>query len=301
MAAAGLACWPLDRALSGIENRRLEDAKPPQQPILLICGPPRSGTTLVAQYLINRLDVCYLNNLTSIFPNAPLTINRIFGRKSIRGGGRYSAFYGKSRGLRGVNDALYIWDRWLGHDRRRVPEELELRAAANMPAFFGELENLYGKSVVNKVNRLNTCAHLVCDLLPTAYFLFVERDPFWLAQSLYIAREQIGGDMDSAYGTQHPNSIADDPVADVCAQVRFHREISQSVIAEMPPDRVILVSYENFCRQPAELVRVLRQRIGSGMPELREPRAPQKESFSISRTQKLPDEVLSRMRSLLSH
>jgi hypothetical protein len=116
-AAAGFGLMPLDLLLRGRERRLCAVAPPSVKPIIIVVGPPRSGTTLVAQYLINTFDVCYLNNLTALFPNSPITANVLFGRMARLGAGDYDAFYGKSRGLSGANDGLYIWDRWLGSDR----------------------------------------------------------------------------------------------------------------------------------------------------------------------------------------
>ena len=298
MALLGMATSPLDIALSRWERKRLSESIKPTKPILLICGPPRSGTTLVGQYLINHLDVAYINNLTSLFPRSPLSVNSLWGARSIDHYGDYTAFYGKSRSLRGVNDGLYIWDRWLGNDRRTVPETLSADAATTMPAFFGHLQALYDKPVVNKVNRLNTCAHLVAPLLPNAVFVFVNRHPLWLAQSLYVARERIGGDLSRAYGTQHPNPVADDPVADVAAQVEWHQRQTRAVISRMPTGQVIELCYETFCAAPEQLIQELRSRVGQTELPLRTPGGQVAESFQVSRARRIDTRTFERLEAL---
>lgn len=250
MAAAGIGLTPLDLLFTRAERRIYSQAPASRHPLLLVCGPPRSGTTLVAQYLINNLDVAYLNNLTSLFPRSPIQANRKLGRWVKPRHGDYEAFYGKSRGLAGANDALYLWDRWLGSARNTIPERLEPGADVAMPQFFGALEDLYGQPVVNKVNRLNTCAHLVAEHLPNARFICIRRDPLYLAQSLYIARKRIVGDSSVAYGVQH-EPVSDDPVEDVCLQVRFHDEQSQRQQQRLGAARFEIVAYEKFCENPA--------------------------------------------------
>jgi len=296
MAGFGLLLTPVDIVLAPFERRLYARAPAPSRPLVFVCGPPRSGTTLVGQTLINMLDVAYPNNLSSLFPRAPIVANRLLRRWVRERPGSYQAFYGKSTGLGGANDGLPLWDRWLGADRARAPDALTPGSEDALPRFFGALEALYGKPLVNKVNRLNTCAHLVAPLLPQAQFVFLQRDPLMLAQSLYIARQQIVGDMGRAYGTQHPDAAPEDPVEDVCRQVRFHERALERECAQLAPARRLVLSYEDFCRDPAALVARLR----AGAPDLL-PRAgaPVLAPFTISERHQLAPDLLERMRRRL--
>lgn len=296
MALAGVITSPLDLYLSRKEQEAYTSATDDRYPIILVCGPPRSGTTLVAQYLINNLDVCYLNNLTSIFPRSPVYANRVFGRFVRLKPGDFSAFYGKSRGLSGANDALYIWDRWLGADRESVPDSLVDETGEGMRRFFSALGALYQKPIVNKVNRLNTCAHLVANELPEARFICVRREPLHLAQSLYVARGKIMGSYESPYGVQHaPTST--DAVEDVCLQVVFHERHIRQQRAILGDDRFVVLSYEEFCQRPAELIDFVIDRFdglsrrGSGEASPRE--------FVASRSPKVPEDILQKMQQCL--
>src|SRR5688572_28423014 len=64
-AILGVLAAPLDRVLEIAERRRYRIAPPPRLPQVIVCGAPRTGTTLAAQVLIDQLPVAYLNNLTS--------------------------------------------------------------------------------------------------------------------------------------------------------------------------------------------------------------------------------------------
>ncbi len=298
MAAAGIAVTPLDFALRPMERRAYDRAADPVEPIIMVVGPPRSGTTLVAQYLINVFDVCYLNNLTSLFPRSPVLFYILLGKFFPPRPGDYDAFYGKSRGLAGPNDALYIWDRWLGRDRDRVPKTLEPGAGESMRRFFGALENLYDLPLVNKVNRLNTCAHLVSGELKNVRFLCLQRDSLLLAQSLYVARSYISGDIQLAYGVQHPNAEIDDPIEDVCRQVLFHENQARCQQKLLGGDKFVLISYEAFCRNPVGLAQLLSKEY----PDLktRAGESPVTQSFEVSDKRKLPEHVFDQMRRRLA-
>jgi hypothetical protein len=298
MAGCGLLLTPLDMALGPFERRLYAGAQSPARPILLVAGPPRSGTTLVAQTLINRLDVAYPNNLTALFPRSPVLSNTLLRRLVRPRPGSYDAFYGKSTGLAGANDALYLWDRWLGADRARVPERLVAGSEASLPRFFGAFEALYGKPVVNKVNRLNTCAHIVAPVLSSAHFIFLQRDPLMLAQSLYVARGRIVGDLSRAYGVQHPDPCPEDPVEDVCRQVLFHEGQLLAQRDRLPAERCWIISYEEFCARPGALV----ARVRRALPDIagRGPTPEVMAPFAVSTRRQLDDDKMQRLERRLA-
>jgi len=296
MAAAGIAVTPFDALFALKERRIYEQMSKPRRPIVLVCGPPRSGTTLVAQYLINNLDVCYLNNLTSLFPRSPIYANRLLGKWIRNKKGDYEAFYGKSRSLSGSNDALYIWDRWLGSNREIVPDRLDSGPGQQMRQFFAAVEDLYNRPIVNKVNRLNTCANLVAEYLSNVQFVCVMRAPLFLAQSLYVARNEIMGDLSSAYGVEH-HPRSSDPVEDVCLQVIFHEHQAQRQLDLLGPKRFSLISYEQFCQNPQGLLEHLSHEHAE--LTLRVENNPPATSFSVSDKRRLPESIFEQMRECL--
>ncbi len=251
--AAGLLLTPLDLLLSPWEKRRLNRAKAPQKPVILVGGPPRSGTTVVGQVLIKHLPVHYFNNLTSLFPRSPLTAGRLFGWLAPvdKDKMRFSSFYGRTSRLSAPNDALYFWDRWMGPDRSVVPEALTTEAKTAMKRFFGAVEERSGLPLVNKNNSLNTTAHLVAEALPTAFFVILDRDPLYLAQSHYVARQFIHGDAHVPYGIRGEADTAEDPLEDICRQVHFHQQALEHLRQNLGPDRLLVLPYEDFCRRPA--------------------------------------------------
>jgi len=256
LATLGVVATPLDLLLSRRERRLTESAPEQSHELVFVCGPPRSGTTLVARALIHCLDVAYVSNLTSVFPRSPLTATSLFGgshRPKLVG----RQYYGRTTGLSGVNDGLHLWDRWLGADRTGVVDRLDAADAEAMRRFFAALTAQAGKPLINKNNRLNCCAAAVGRALPQARFLCLEREPLFLAQSLLRARYDIVGSEQLSYGVDRRDpgdEVGTDPVADVVRQVRFHRSMARQQQRELGPDRFRIISYEAFCRNPRELI-----------------------------------------------
>lgn len=258
-AALGVLCSPLDVLLAPSERRLYASAPVPVLPQLFVCGPPRSGTTLVAQALIAHLPVAWLSNLGAIFPRAPLRAMTLVGRRLPPWRASYRSYYGRSRALGAPNDSLALWDRWLGADRTRIRTALTAAESDAMVRFFGALEALTHRPLVAKNNNLNLQAGPVAAALPTARFLCLDREPAYLAQALLLARRDIHGDAAVPYGLHPGADSADDPIASVCRQVVRHRRAARELAAQLGPARARVIDYEWFCANPREAMAMVSQ------------------------------------------
>jgi len=298
-AALGVVLSPLDLMLQPRERRLYRAASAPRLPLIFVCGPPRSGTTLVTQVLLRNLPVASINNLTSLFPRAPVTANRWFGRWLPRHPPTYQSYYGKSRHFSGPNDGLYLWDRWLGADRTQLQTSLTPAARDGMIRFFGAWEALTGRPLVAKNNNLNGHAALVGEVLPGARFICMRRDPRFLAQALLIARRTIHGRDDLPYGLRDPAAEhCNDPVEDVCRQVLFYERLAAEQLERLGPERFWSLSYEEFCDDPAALVERVSQAV-LGRPAPADHRDPGLAPFSSSNTIKLDPEQFAELERTL--
>ena len=252
MIALSTAVVPLDVALRHREERVVAAAQSfADRPALVVCGAPRSGTTVVAQTLGAALDVSYPTNLMDMFPRSPITATRLFKAAPKSGADATSSFYGRSRGFSARSDALNIWDRYLSGSRssidRRVHDPNGLRG------FFGAMAAEWNRPVVAKNNGANVIADQVAAALPKVYFLCVERDPVYNAQSLLTARRTMHNADDVPYGVHHPDRSSD-PYADIANQVAFHRDMNRRQAGHIGEDRFCFVDYEAFCRNPHRTV-----------------------------------------------
>jgi hypothetical protein len=271
-AAAGILLAPLDLLMAGSESRLYASAQPPQLPQLFVCGPPRSGTTVVTQVLISHLPVAYLSNIMGLFPRSPITSERLIGRRLAPWRPGYHSYYGRVAALRGPNDALGLWDRWLGADRTRPRDALTAQEGEQLWRFFGALEAWTRRPLVAKNNNLNLQAKAVATVLPTARFLCLDRDPLYLAQSLLTARHTIHGDQHTAYGLAPEPAGEGTPFESVCRQVRFLREGAEAQRDAVGADRFWIVGYEDFCANPAQwITRVGLELLGLSRPDIRLP------------------------------
>ena len=273
LAATRMAATPIDLALARREKRTLDAAEPrSDRPMLLIVGGPRTGSTLIYQCICQQLEVSYVDNLNAAFPRSPISFARL-ARRPMRPPPHVQNFYGNTRGTSGPNDAFDLWNRWQGEDRYRVDLELMTRSADAMRRFFSAWSAEFTGPFVNKNNRQVSIVPELADVLPSAVFLLIRRDPMMTVQSLLVARELVQGSRTAAWGALGEDSDDDGPAAvrAVARQVAaIERHLDRAVDA-LPSDRVIEITYEQFCADATGLMETVRDRIGASIRPDRHP------------------------------
>jgi len=253
----GILTIPWDMIFSVFERRLIDNSIEPDLPIIIICGVPRSGTTLVSQAVIKYLPVSYLSNLTALFPRSPIIANTLF-RKFLNKKISFSSYYGKTVHLSGPNDAFFIWNRWLKEDSSGIKCVLREEKADEMTQFFGAFQREFGKPLILKNNSLNTQAAPIASALPNSYFICMTRDPIYVAQSLINARKEIQGNLNDALWVDDPDKsgIQDgNYVEDVCNQVLYHEKKIAEQQKLIGAERFRIVRYEDFIEDPNVLLK----------------------------------------------
>jgi len=257
--ALRIAARPMDAILKGKEARSITSASASDLPVMLVVGAPRSGTTLVYQTLARYLDVSYVTNMTSLFPQSPITSSRMLRWLPQRASADFHNFYGQTAGLNGPNDGFSLWNKWLGDDRYVPRKDLTEPEKHAMRQFFHAWSNTFGKPFLNKNNRNTGCLDLLWRVIPQASFVVVRRNPLLVAQSLIKAREQVQGDKSVGWGLHsHSSDTAVDPLSyvdDVCDQiVQIEGQLDEQ-LQHIPTERRIEITYEGFCEDPAFALR----------------------------------------------
>ncbi len=232
---------------------------------MLVVGAPRSGTTLVYQTLARYMDVSYVTNLMSMFPKSPISGSQLFKWLPKRRSADFQNYYGQTAGLDGPNDGFSLWNQWLGEDRYVPRTDLTESEQHQIRQFFGAWATAFGKPFLNKNNRNTGCLDLLSRVLPQASFIVVRRNPLLVAQSLITAREQVQGDKSLGWGLHsHSSDVKQDPlryVDDVCDQIiEIERQLDEQ-IRHIPKNRLIEITYEGFCEDPASALQWIGRQI----------------------------------------
>ena len=312
IAGLQLLARPIDRILEGREKALLGTPGENPQPIILIVGAPRSGTTLVHQALTSVFQCSYFTNFDALFPRSTILAARAFKKLSRkrRDLGQYGSFYGKTAGLRGPNDAFHVWNRWLGGRHAFPDTPIGPETAEDMARFFAVWTAEFPLPLINKNNRNSLCVADLAKALPSAFFVVIERDPLYVAQSLYLARIQVHGTPGVGWGLMTKQAdarhgVSNDAVGSVCAQVAETTGDLARDLARVPAERCIRVRYEDFCEAPGDQLAALADAVtrASGVELGFREGISLPERFPDANRQKLPDalfqEFEDRLRQLI--
>jgi hypothetical protein len=262
MALLGVLCTPLDLIFQLVERQYYKSKGMTDLPLIFVCGASRTGTTVASQILIKYLPVGYLSNVIALFPRSPIISTLLFDRFLNKQAINYRSYYGKSSYFSGPNEGFFLWNRWMKADKDGVRCLLMEDKKEEMARFFHAYLSVLGKPLLHKHNDLSMCASAVAEALLKAHFICMTRDPAYLAQSLLIARTEIQGGIHIRYGVHDPHlPESDDYVEDVCRQVLFHERLLRTQEKRIGPQRFWIVSYEEFCAKPYELVKRVSEHI----------------------------------------
>ncbi|RMF55425.1 MAG: sulfotransferase [Calditrichaeota bacterium] len=244
----------------------------PKYPPLFIVGCPRSGTTLLLQWLAASGAFGYPSNLISRFYKSPyigakiqqmLTDPAYQFRDEMDGiesseSYLYRSELGKTRGFLSPNEFWYFWRRFFRFQNTHRLNEEELRKvnAEELQQEIAALESVFDKPLVMKAMILNWNLSYLAQVFPDAIFLYIQRHPYFTIQSLLTARIKHSGRIDVWYSFKPPEyeSIKNlDPYRQVAGQVYYTTRGVENELRKISKKNQIWVTYEKFCQEPNAL------------------------------------------------
>jgi LPS sulfotransferase NodH len=264
----------------------LSDKEVPKRPVVFIAGSPRSGSTLLYQYLAKSGFFAFPSNTISRFYYAPYIGARVqqllfeadFNEEILprefhdRSG--YSSDLGKTQGPLAPHEFWYFWRRFFrfGEIQKLDRNDLEERELDRFRAELAALEHALDGPLLMKAMILNWDLDLLAELFPEAIFLHVERDTLSNARSLLKARERFFGEREKWYSFKPPeyHRLAElPPEAQVVGQVEATNRAVRTFGKEYEGN-YLHIPYEEFCQAPYRyLCRVL-ERMNMDLPEFSE-------------------------------
>ena len=286
----------------------------PQRPLVLIVGAPRSGTTVLTQWLQATGAFAVPTNAMARFSGAPGLSARLqqalfdpefaYGDQLADLARRPEDFVselGKTRGALAPNEWFFFWRRHLGR-ADLAPLGRECLAGVDWTRLRAELaavESAFDRPFAGKGLMLQYDLPAVANRLPEALFVHVERDSFFNAQSLLRARRRFHGDERTWWSSKPPGAEewADaDPLEQVAAQVQLDRRAVGAGLDDVPGERWLRVGYEDFCGDTGRLWTALRERFEAlGHPLPADHGAPA--TFAVTNAVELDRERADRLRS----
>jgi hypothetical protein len=236
-----------------------------ERPVVFILGLPRSGTTLVYQYVVHRLEVAYWTNGVGRHPRAPVVTTFLEKRR----GPHVSDFrshYGKVLGTTAPREAGSVWGRFFDLERRMRFEDLGPQDAARLRNLVAATQRAFGGApFVNKNVKHMLRIDALARVFPESLFLVVRRRAQDAALSILRARA-AANDPRRWWSVRIPDweRLLPLPLEEqVAAQVRGLRQQLAADLAALPRERVLELDYERFCREPDATLGPLRRMLGA--------------------------------------
>lgn len=265
----------LEAALKDVNNL-IEPIKSnlpfPKKPIILIMGNARSGSTLMLQYLSSLNLFSYPSNLIARFYKNPYLGIRIQHALLEYDSNNQLEFsdlndnfdsnLGKTSGALAPSEYWYFWREYFKFSEINKLSDNELLKvdSDNFLKKLSAFENLTGKPLVMKGMLLNWNIPYLHSIYPNFIFINLKRDIISNAQSLYKARKSFFDDPEKWYSfkpEEYRFLFDKTPVEQVIGQVYYTQQAIQKGLNEVPKTNKIEITYEDFCKNPSELVHMI--------------------------------------------
>lgn len=248
-------------------------------PLIYIVGAPRSGTTLLSQFLSRHLDVGYVSNLMARFwarPSVGAFVARAVLGENPDSAPEYKSAHGMTFVPAGPHEFGFFWRHWLKLDSCRThhltDEELDRVDADNFKKNLeAEILGSFGKPVVFKTVVAGFAAHFLTRLHSRSLFINVIRDQKDVARSLLRCRKERYGDYET-WWSLIPKAWPFDcsgPGEEVALQVR-HCCAEIAVELSRPGVTSISVQYEDLCSNPKRVLETIQNSLAlwGDVPEI---------------------------------
>jgi len=189
------------------KNREVTDSG---QDIVFLVGPPRSGSTLIYQYLTNIYKVIYVDNLVDIFyrnPGMGIALSKWLFKD--RPHNCYKSDLGNTRacGLHAPSESGRLWYRWFPKnsiESARIITATEAGIAHSLnntitQTMLGYKQPLIFKNLMN-VLRLQA----ISKIWPDARIISIKRDVIDTALSIREARLKANNDLEQWWSVAPP-------------------------------------------------------------------------------------------------
>ncbi|MBC3757750.1 sulfotransferase [Hyunsoonleella sp. SJ7] len=259
------ALLDLNRLIGGIQpkNNYFSD----KRPIILIIGCPRSGSTVMLQWLASLGLFSYPSNLIARFYKNPYIGIRVqqsilefdplnqmgFHQTEIN----FKSSLGKTMGALSPSEFWYYWYEYFKFGENTQKLSKSQLKKVDGERFLKELyafEYLTGKPLVMKGMLLNWNIPYLYQLNSNFLFINLTREPTLNAQSLLLAREKFFNNRNKWYSfkpQEYSTLKHEDPITQVAGQVVYTQNAVDVGLSELPKKNVLHVQYEDFCSNPA--------------------------------------------------
>lgn len=264
----------------GVAERTLP-ARRPAFPIVVVVGVPRSGTTLLTQWIAQSGHFCYPTNFLSRFYQAPTIggmIQRMLFEREMQFKDEFadiiaarhtnfSSDLGKTQGALSPHEFWFFWRRFFRFPDVPSSEKVFARSArfGEFAVACGKIQHVFRKPFLLKGLIMWPYLATFANQCPRVKIVYIYRNAEANIASLLKARKCYFGNQSTWYSFK-PRQFARlknlNATRQVVGQYRLINESIRAALDRIPADRKLTVEYDDFCRNPAKTYRRLAHMCG---------------------------------------
>lgn len=278
-------------------------------PFLFILGCPRSGSTLLLQWLASLGVFSYPTNVLNRFAYAPYigaqVQKMLFDSRFDHNGEfvdlnsniSFLSNLGKSNGALSINEFQYFFRNYMHNfvPRYLTDKEVERVDFDGIKKGLISIEEAFQKPFVTKNVMLQFNLESLYSQIPKSFFLYIKRDPIYNMQSLILAREKYYGNRNIWWSVKPKeyNKLKElDVYHQVAGQVYYTEKAISEGLQQVPEEKKIIIYYEEFCAHPTEYYKRIIKKLSVNGYTIDTPYVG-KDEFSMSNSIKLSkDEII---------
>lgn len=235
-------------------------------PIVFIMGSPRSGTTLLTQYLAKYSGLNYPTNLLSRFYYSPYIgsqIQKLLVDLDFKGELlsefaneiTFNSNLGKTKGPLAPHEFWYYWRRFFKFGEIQKLDENQM-SNTDISGFYNGLkamQTVFSNGIFLKGMICNWNIPFLYNNMKNVYFIYIKRDLAYNAQSLLESREEYFSSIDEWYSFKPPEYEFlrnKTPYEQVVGQVHYTNKAIEDGLSVLPENQSITLNYEEFCDNP---------------------------------------------------
>jgi hypothetical protein len=231
-------------------KKKFAEKRLKKQPVFII-GAPRTGSTIFYQILTNQFNVLYFDNLVSLFNKIPfigfILSNLVFKNCAHN---CFKSHHGDTRkyGWHAPSECGAFWYRWLPKDRHFVDySDINKLMVKQIRNEINAIINYFNKPVIFKNLNAGQRLRLIKKCFPDAKFIYIKRDPLYVAQSILKAKRKIGI-KDNEFWSIMPPNVADlkkiNGYEQIVKQIYFLQKQIEEDLQLFPEENILILDYK---------------------------------------------------------
>lgn len=233
---------------------------------VFIFGLARSGTTLASQLIADNTSLGYINNLIASFWENPQYGVYLSRHLAIEKNISYVSELGTTQPVGDISEFGYFWAPLLGHKTAAELGEND-RLSINWSLLANKvlsINHAFSNSCVYKNVLLGHYVKELNEAFKSPLFIYVKRRYLDTAYSILKAREKRYGSINHWLSTkpvEYEKLLNMNPHEQIVAQMYYLEKDIEMQTNCIDPVRILIVDYENICKDPDTFLADLKQRL----------------------------------------